>query len=121
MTPADRRDRSANHDVVPLELLDLSGHRRGVDAEHLGKIRHPERVTPGRQFVEQGHAGTVDPDAGRTQEPLVQADLGDRPSHDLEDLGEPFDVAHGRAGAGGRRWRRSCCFSHTTIIPSVGA
>ncbi len=72
----------ADDHLLAFELLDLAGHRGGVDTEHLGQVGDPERVAAGRELVEQGGAGPVEPYAGRPQQPLVQADLGDRPGHD---------------------------------------
>ena len=36
--------------LFAFELLDLAGHRRGVNAEQLGQVGDPERVAPGRDL-----------------------------------------------------------------------
>ena len=88
-----------NDHPVALELLDLPGHRRGVDSQYLGEVGDPERVALCGEFEKQGGAGPVEPDSRQAQEPFVQADLGDRPGDSLQRLVEPVDWKGRRAGA----------------------
>ena len=55
-----------DHEPVALELLDLAGHRGGVDVEHLGQGRHPDGVAVDVELVEGGRAGPVEPHARPT-------------------------------------------------------
>ena len=61
----------ADHEPVALELLDLAGHRRGVDVEHLGQRRDPDGVAVDMELVERGRAGPVQAHPGRLQQALV--------------------------------------------------
>ncbi len=45
--PAILRVGLTDDHLFALELLDLAGHRRGVDPEQLGQVGDPERVAPG--------------------------------------------------------------------------
>ncbi len=112
----------ADHEPVPLELLDLARHRRGVDIEHLGQRRDPDGVSMEMELVQRGGPGPVEADPGRLQKALMHAHLGDGPGHHLQaglDLIDG-DVAGGRPRGPGRRRslrRQRICLRHVTIMP----
>src|SRR5579864_286194 len=109
----------ADDQPVSLELLDLAGHGRGVDIEHLGQRRHSDGVAVDMQLVEGCRTGPVQPDPGRLQQAFVHAHLADRAGHDLQARLDLVDSRHGcrRAGPAGAGWATQCVYlRHVTIM-----
>jgi hypothetical protein len=52
----------ANDHPVALKLLDLTGHRRGVDSQYLGEVGDSQRVAFRGKLEKQGGSGPVEPE-----------------------------------------------------------
>src|ERR1700729_827590 len=103
----------AHDHPVPLELLDLAGHRRGVETQYLGEVGDSQRGAFRRELEKKGGSGAVEPDPGQAQEAFMQAHLGDRSGDGLQRLVEPVDVEGRRARV---TVRGDSCFQHVNIV-----